>query len=288
MGPLEASFTWAQSRPWDVGVGLRGYAWDAARPRAVLLLQHGFAEYAERYVTQYGALVPRLLELGVSVHAIDLEGHGRSAGRRGSTDVEAAVRQHLAARRTLAAQPLPIFLLGHSLGGIVTATSVVREPGGVAGVILSSPVLQVTTNKVERFLARHVATRFPTVPGRLLDRAALSRLPEQRALVRKDSLMYKGAMPAGLGASILAATEANWPRYRDWRAPTLVIHGTADRITEVEGSRRFVETIASPDKTLHLVEGGYHELLNDLGGDETLRVVLAWLERRLPSRAAER
>ena len=227
--------------------------------------------------------MPRLTHLGVSVFAFDLEGHGRSPGRRGSADVERAVGQHLAARRKLSVERLPVFLLGHSLGGLVTATSVVRDPAGVAGVVLSSPVLEVTTNAFERLLARWVAPRFPNLPGRVLDRRGLSRVPEQLARVDGDPLMYKGAMPAGLGASILAAVERNWPHYHHWRAPTLVIHGTADRITEVEGSSRFVDTIASRDKTLHLVEGGYHELLNDVGREETLQLALSWLEKRLPT-----
>ena len=281
---FSASLSWTLERPWNVGGGVIGHAWDAQRPRAMVLLQHGFAEYAERYVSQHARLVPRLLELGVSVYAFDFEGHGHSPGRRGTTDVERAVSQHLAARRALSAERLPLFLMGHSLGGTVTATSVVRDPSGVAGVILSSPALLVTINALERFLARWIAPRFPNLPGRRINRKNLSRLPQVAALAKRDPLMYKGPMPAGLGASILRATADNWPRYREWRAPTLVIHGSADRIAEVEGSRRFFDTIASSDKTLHLVERGYHELLNDVGGEETLRVVLDWLDARLPPR----
>jgi alpha-beta hydrolase superfamily lysophospholipase len=93
-------------------------------------------------------------------------------------------------------------------------------------------------------------------------------------------------MPARLAASILFTSRDNWARYPAWQIPTLVLHGTADTFTEPDGSRRFVEAISSPDRTLHVVEGGYHELLNDLGAEETLGVVLGWLERRLsPQRA---
>ncbi len=271
-----------RSRHWDIGTGVHGYAWDAPQPRAVLLLQHGFAEYAERYVERYSALIPHLLDIGMSVHAFDLEGHGRSPGRRGFTDVERGVQDHLAARRVLSAQPRPLFLMGHSLGGIVTAGSVVREPRNVGGVILSSPVLHVTTNPIERAFAPLLAAIAPWLPVRRVDRRRLSRLPDQVELVRSDPRMYHGAMSARLAVSVLRATRASWPAYRHWRAPTLVIHGTADRITETEGSRRFVDTIASSDSTLYLLDGGYHELLNDAGRDETLRVVLSWLERRLP------
>jgi acylglycerol lipase len=269
-------------QPWDVGTGVRGYAWEATEPRAVLLLQHGFGEYAQRYVDHYSALIPNLLNIGISVYAIDLQGHGRSPGRRAVTDVETAVADHLAARRKLEALPLPLFLLGHSLGGIVTATSAARHPDNLRGVVLSSPALLVTANPLTSLFARVVAAAAPALPVRKLAPTGISRIAEQVELVKADSLMYHGGMPARLAASILFTSRDNWRLYPRWEAPTLVLHGTADTFTEPEGSRRFIANIASRDKTLYLVEGGYHELLNDVGGDDTLRVLLTWLERRLP------
>ena len=247
----------------------------------MLVLQHGFGEYAQRYVERYGALVPRLLGLGVSVYAFDLRGHGHSPGRRALTDVHECVGDHLAARATLAAKPLPVFLLGHSLGGIVTATSVLRDASSVAGVILSSPALLVTANALTRLFARVVSTAAPALPVKFLPPAGISRIAEQVRAFVADPLVHHGGMPARLAASILFTSRDNWARYPAWRAPTLVLHGTADTFTEPEGSRRFVEAISSSDRALHVVDGGYHELLNDLGAEETLRVVLTWLERRM-------
>jgi len=197
--------------------------------------------------------------------------------------VEESVEDHLAARRRLAAQPLPVFLMGHSLGGIVTATSVVRDPSHVSGVILSSPALLVSTNALTRLFARLVSSATPTLPVRFLPPAGISRIPAQVQAFIDDPLIYHGGMPARLAASILFASRDTWAHYPRWQVPTLAFHGTADSFTEFEGSRRFVDTIASPDRTLHVVEGGYHELLNDLGAEETLQVVLAWVERRLPA-----
>lgn len=272
--------------PWDTGTGVQGYVWHASEPRAVLLLQHGFGEYAHRYVERYSALVPNLLNIGVSVYAFDLRGHGHSPGPRAVTDVETAVADHLAARRKLEALPLPLFLLGHSLGGIVTATSVARDPGNLRGVILSSPALLVTANLLTRLLARAASTVAPSLPVRKLAPNGISRIAEQVELLKADSLMYHGAMPARLAASILFTSRGNWHLYPCWEAPTLNIHGTADTFTEPEGSRRFIDTIASRDKSLYLVEGGYHELLNDIERDETLRVLITWLARRLPPNRA--
>jgi acylglycerol lipase len=270
-------------RDWDVGTGVRGYAWDAADPRAVLLLQHGFGEYALRYVERYCTLVPHLLRIGVSVRAFDLRGHGHSPGRRALTDVEESVADHLAARRELAAQPLPVFLLGHSLGGIVTATSVVRDASHVSGVILSSPALLVTANALTRLFAKVVSAVAPALPVKFLPPTGISRVAEQVQAFVADPMVYHGGMPARLAASILFASRDNWARYPAWRVPTLVMHGTADSFTEPEGSRRFVDSITSLDKTLHVVDGGYHELLNDVDAEATMGAVLSWVERRLVS-----
>jgi acylglycerol lipase len=271
-------------QPWDIGTGVHGYAWNAARPRAVLLLQHGFAEYAEHYVEQYHALIPNLLDAGITVYAFDLRGHGRSPGRRGVVDVDRGVTDHLAARRKLAAQPLPIFLYGHSLGGIVTATSVVREPGGLAGVILSSATLHITSNPLTRMGVRLLAAVAPAFPLVRLNPAGISHEPEERLRAwAQDPLVFRGRFPAGCAAGALLASRANWTRYPQWQVPTLVFHGTADTFTEPEGSRRLIAAIGSRDKTLHLVEGGYHELLHDVKRDETLRVIMTWLEQRLPA-----
>lgn len=275
-------------RPWDIGRSVKGYAWDASHPRAVMLLQHGFGEHAERYVYQYSALIPHLLNMGMSVYAFDLQGHGRSPGQRAVTDMETAVADHLAARHKLKAQSLPLFLMGHSLGGIVTATSVVRNQSDVQGVILSSPALLVKANVLTRLFARVAAVIAPTLSVRNLPSCGISRIPEQVQLMTEDPMVYHGGMPAKLAASVLFTSRSNWKRYPLWKVPTLVIHGTADIFTEPEGSQQFIASITSDDKTLHMVNGGYHELLNDIGREENLRLVLAWLEKRLTlGRAAD-
>lgn len=274
--------------PWDIGTGVRGYVWEAPRPRAALLLQHGYGEYAQRYVTHYNRLVPHLLAAGVSVCAFDLWGHGRSPGRRAVTDVGRAVDDHLAARRTLRPQPLPppLFVLGHSLGGLVTAASVARDQRGLSGVILSSAFLKspAGVGPATRLLANVLAAVGPTLPApqQPAPITALTRIPEERESFATDPLVHHGRLPILLAATGLTLIEENRSRYPAWTVPTLVLHGTDDLTTDPEGSRALFGAIASDDKTIHLVEGGRHELLNDTERDDTLRTLLAWLERRLP------
>lgn len=269
---------------WDIGTGVRGYVWHAPEPRAVLLLQHGYGEYARRFVGQHGQLIPHLLKIGVSVYAFDMWGSGHSPGRRGLTDVGRAVEDHLAARRRLREQPLPVFLLGHSLGGLVTATSVTRDQSGVSGVVLSSPALQHDASNALLAFARVAGFFAPTVraPRKAADPSFLYRGAGQDARLAGDPLLYRGRLPMLVAATAGNIAHDNWSLYPGWKVPALLMHGTADTWTDPRGSQRLFEAIASEDKTLHLVEGGYHELLNDTERDESLGVLLRWLERRLP------
>jgi alpha-beta hydrolase superfamily lysophospholipase len=266
---------------WDFSRGLSGYAWRAPSARANVLLAHGFAEYAERYVAHYHQLVPRLNALGFDVYAFDLRGHGRSPGARGVAGMHGAVADHRAARRALTDKPL--FLFGHSLGGLVTAASVAEDQSGVAGVVLSSPALQLSAPPHLRAIAGLVAIVAPSarlVPP--LDIDGLSRIPEEVAAYRADPMISDTRVPAKTGATAIAVSEAAWLRFPHWSTPTLILHGEQDRATNPEGSKRFVATIATADKRLVLYPEGRHELLNDLDRDTAMDVILTWLQARAP------
>ncbi|MBL8544776.1 MAG: lysophospholipase [Hyphomonadaceae bacterium] len=270
------------SAAWDFGRGLAGYVWPSPQARANLLLTHGFAEYAERYVAHYHALVPKLNALGVDVYAWDMRGHGRSPGARGVADLNAAVADHRAARRLLAAQGKPLFLFGHSLGGLVTAASVAEDASDVAGVILSSPALAISAPAHLRAIAGIVSVFAPSarlVPP--LDPEGLSRIPEEVAAYRSDPMVSDTRVPAKTGATAIAVAEQAWKRYGDWRTPVLVLHGEQDRATDPEGSKRFTAMVKADDKRLVLYPEGRHELLNDLDRDAAMDVVLSWLRQRI-------
>lgn len=266
---------------WAFGRGLSGYVWRTPDARANLLLMHGFAEYAERYVEHYHGLVPRLNALGFDVYAFDLRGHGRSPGARGVADLRAAVDDHRAARRALAAQNKPLFLLGHSLGGLVTAASVAEDDAGLAGVVLSAPALLISAPAHLRAIAGIVGVFAPSarlVPA--LDADGLSRIPEEVAAYRNDPMISDPRVPARTGSTAIAVAERAWTRYPNWKTPVLVLHGEMDRATDPEGSKRFVAMIGAADKRLQLHPQGRHELLNDLERDAAMEVVLAWLGER--------
>ena len=266
---------------WDFGRGLSGYAWRARDARANVLITHGFAEYAERYVTRYHQLVPKLNALGFDVFGWDMRGHGRSPGARGVADLRGAVADHRAARARL--QDKPLFLFGHSLGGLVTAASVAEDQSGVSGVVLSAPSLLITAPAHLKVIAGFVSAIAPS--ARLappLDTAGLSRIPEEVAAYTSDPMVSDPRVPAKTGSSAIAVSEAAWATYPRWHVPTLVLHGEKDTATDPEGSKRFVAMIASEDKQLQFYPEGRHELLNDLDRDAAMDLITSWLRARVP------
>ncbi|MDO4263497.1 MAG: alpha/beta hydrolase [Deinococcus sp.] len=269
---------------WATGAPVEGRTWKAANPRAAILLTHGFGEHLGRYVTHYQGLIPALVGLGFDVYGYDQRGHGQSLGRRAVVKVETLVRDHLMAREQLRRQPLPVYALGHSLGGLVTALSAARDPRGLSGLVLSSPALLVGASEpaLARRAAPLLARLLPSLPVTALDSAGLSRLPDSVSAYQSDPQVYQGKVPALTAASMLQASQQGWKLYPSLKLPALVVHGSEDRLTDPAGSQRFIDTIGSEDKTLHSVAGGYHELLNDEAGDETARVILDWLDARAP------
>lgn len=272
-------------QPWDIGTGVTGYVWTAPDARAVLLLGHGWGDYAQRYVTQSSQLIPHLLARGITVYAFDMWGSGRSPGTRGATDIDDAVEDHLSARRKLREQPLPAFALGHSVGGLVTATSVLRDQRDVRGMILIAPTLTWGVSGFMHLVARAGGVLLPTfpVPAPPADPADQSRDLQFTERLAGDPLYHRGSVSWVTAATGITRSQANWQQYQQLTVPVLLVNGTADTVTDPSGAREFVEMVRSQDKTLSLVDGGRHALLDDApGGAEALRVILDWVDRRLP------
>jgi alpha-beta hydrolase superfamily lysophospholipase len=182
----------------------------------------------------------------------------------------------------LAAPGKPLFLFGHSLGGLVTAASVAEDQTGVAGAILSSPALLINAPAHLRAIAGLVAAFAPS--ARLappIDVTGLSRIAEEVAAYTSDPMVSDPRVPAKTGATAIAVSGAAWTRYPDWTAPVLVLHGLKDTATDPEGSKRFAAIIAAADKRLELYPEGRHELLNDLDRDAAMDVILAWLKEHM-------
>jgi len=248
--------------------------------RAGVAIVHGYAEHSGRYEEVAG----RLLAAGYGVYQFDLRGHGRSEGPRAFVrsfddyvrDVQAFVEQ---VRRR---HEGPLFLLGHSMGGLIAARWTLANPLGASGLVLSGAALKVN-DRIHPWLQRMssaigmVAPRLPTIR---LDDAALSRSAETVRRFREDPLVYHGRMPARTGAEILRAARQLAPRFSEFRLPLLIMHGGDDRLADPEGSRHLHAQAVSRDKTLKLYPGLYHEIFHEPERRQVLDDLVAWLDER--------
>ncbi|MFM0594111.1 alpha/beta hydrolase [Paraburkholderia dilworthii] len=270
------------------GLTLPLYRWPATAPlRATVALLHGLAEHAGRYA----ALAARLNAAGIELVAIDLRGHGEAPGKRAYVNRFDDYLLDAQALLDAAAQSCaPLFLMGHSMGGAVAALYAIERLGATGrrlnGLILSSPAL-APGRDVPRWmlkLSQVISRLWPSFPAMKIDAALLSRLEPVVKANRNDPLVHHGAIPARTGAELLLAMARIENGRADLRVALLVYHGTADKLTEPDGSRAFGQFAGSPDKTLTLHEGSYHETMNDLDRDRVIGALIEWIEKRVVAR----
>lgn len=270
----------------SLSTGSKSHIWRAKRAsaRATIVLQHGFCEYAERYVDSHHSFIRELNTAGYNVYAPDMWGHGRSPGTRGVTHIGKAVNDHIELRRLAGKDGLPVILFGHSLGGLVTAGSAIADLENINGVIMMGPALPDFLPGVARAAVGVLARSMPTVsvpmPKSELD--GMTRDLEEQKKFTSDPLVPQRQIPFLLAATALDTMQQINNGLKKWKVPTLVLHGSADTFTKWQGSETFVKGIASEDKTFRKYEDGRHELLNDPPcADETLREITEWIEKHI-------
>jgi len=251
-------------------------------PRAAVLLVHGYAEHCGRH----GILAQTFSETSARVFAYDQRGYGRSGGRRAYVDAFDQYLDDLARVLTVvrARTPeVPLFLFGHSMGGLVVLKYVLdRAPSSLAGLLLSAPALEVNPNlapvlrRMAHLLGR-IAPRLPTVRS---PEGAISRDPAVVEHAHTDPLNYHGRIPARTGAELLRAGRDVRSRLDTLTHPFLVLHGTDDPLAAPVWSRRLYDRAASSDKTLKLYEGRYHEPFHDFGREAVLADLADWISAR--------
>ena len=270
------------------GLEIFWQAWRGRAPRAIVVISHGAGEHSGRYER----VAEHLVAQGYAVYAVDHRGHGRSAGRRALVDridnaaadldelVELARREH---------PGVPVFMLGHSLGGTIALRYALRHQGKLAGLILSGPVAVIDPPPAsQRAIARALSAIAPWLPALALDPATVSRDPREVEAYRSDPLVHHGKLPVRTVTEIVGATEGFPEQIPTLTLPLLLVHGSDDRLAPVQGSKMVYERAGSQDKTLNIYDGLYHEVLNELPDDRArvLADIDAWLGAHVASQTA--
>jgi len=250
-------------------------------PRTTLAIVHGFGEHSGRYGNVVDWFVPK----GYAVYAFDLRGHGRSPGPRGYVSRWAVFREDVKAFLELVHEQEPgqaVFLLGHSMGGLIVLEYALHYPEGLTGVIASGPLLaQANMSPSLVTLSKILSGVLPWLTlDTKLDATSISRDPAVVETYVNDPLVHSLGTPR-LGTELTRAIEWTQAHAAEMRVPCLIVHGSADRLVPPEGSRIFYESMTLADKERQTYEGYYHEVFNDVGKEQVLAAAEAWIERRL-------
>jgi alpha-beta hydrolase superfamily lysophospholipase len=266
----------ADSREWTYD-GVRGTL--AARtwagpgePARVVVLAHGYGEHVGRYER----LADRLVADGAVVYAVDHVGHGRSEGERVyvadfedvvtdlRTLVETARREH---------PGLPVALLGHSMGGLIAARYAQRHGDTLAALVLSSPLI----GRWEGAAQLLALDEIPDVP---LDITTLSRDPSVGEVYAADPLVWHGPFKRPTLEAIERGLDAIAQGPALDGLPLMWIHGEADPLVPIDGSRAGVEHLRGPDHLERTYPQARHELFNELNADDVMTEVVEFLRRK--------
>ena len=223
-----------------------------------------------------------LASRGCTVHAYDQRGHGRSDGPRCHVEsfdeflddlgiVLAALRSD---------QPeLPISLVGHSMGGLVTLAFLAARKPRISSAVTSGAALALgAVSPVRVALARVVRRVLPRLSiGSGIDPGGLSRDPLVVRRYLADPLIVR-TMTTSLGAELLAAAPRTAARAGDVALPLLLLHGEADPICPVEGSRAFYAGLRAPGSALRVYPALRHEIFNEPEREAVWQDLLSWLE----------
>jgi alpha-beta hydrolase superfamily lysophospholipase len=292
--PLLAPFTARD------GENLALYEWpmqawqsdDVLPPRAVVLIVHGLGEHASRY----DHVARQLLDWGFAVRAYDQRGHGESSGARGGLSSETLLLDDLTEvvddtrqraqrlpRAGSPAAPLPLILLGHSLGGLVVGRFVSLQLRPVDGLVMSSPALDPGLNALQKLLLATVPAIAPNL--RVNNGLKPEFISHDKQVVSRylaDPLVH-AKISARLARFIATAGPATVAAASTWRTPTLLMYAGADKLVNPAGSRAFAEAAGRHSAgvvTSRCFDDLYHELFNELDAAPVFSTLKAWLDAR--------
>ncbi|MET0280499.1 MAG: lysophospholipase [Steroidobacteraceae bacterium] len=249
-------------------------------PRAIVAICHGFNSHSGYYFWT----AERLVDEGYAVYAVDLRGRGLSSGERYYMDaideyvmdVDSMVK--LAFEREGA---LPLYLLGHSAGGVTACLYALEQQSRLAGLICESFACRVPAPALAIRLFEVLSGFMPRVRVVRLNNKNFSRDPCRVARMNDDPLIAGERQPLATIAALAQASRRLGREFHRITIPTLILHGTDDRVALAVGSQCFHRDSGARDKTLKLYTGHFHDLLNDLGRAEVLADIKQWLADRV-------
>jgi len=247
-------------------------------PRAVLIVVHGLGEHCGRYMNVVNHLVP----LGHALYGLDHIGHGKSEGTRELVERFEDYTNTLTIYCNMVKgwqTGKPIFLLGHSMGGLIASYYLLDHQASFRGGILSAPFVKVSDSisQATITIGKILSVVTPRAGLVTLDVGGISRDPEVVTAYVNDPLVFHGKTPVRLGAELLKAMLRVRAEAHRITLPLLILQGGEDRLIEPACGQLLYDKVGSKDKTIKLYEGLYHEVFNEPERARVLKDVETWL-----------
>lgn len=262
--------------------GLYYRQWQAESSKAVVMLVHGLGEHCQRYEH----LAAHLNAAGYSLSSMDLPCHGKSQGPRGHVDSfdiyqDAALELYKLTQENFPGQV--VFLLGHSMGGLIATHLLLGHQEKFQGALLSGAAIQSPQEPPAWQVAviKGVAKLFPKAKMLALDASAVSRDPKVVENYMGDPLISHEKLSAQFLVSMTNTMEQCKDEADKISLPLKVMHGSADVMTAPEGSQLLYHAVSSTDKEITLYEGLFHEIFNEPEGESIFAEMVTWMEQRL-------
>jgi acylglycerol lipase len=259
----------------------------AGEPRGVVVISHGLNSHSGLY--EWAA--QRFTSNGLAVYALDHRGRGRSEGERFFVQKFADWTNDLASFIEIVKERepgVPVFLLGHSAGGVIACGYALEHQDEIAGLICEDFAYQVPAPDVVLAIVKGISRVAPHARVLKLKNEDFSRDPGVVAAMNADPLIANESQPSETVAELVRADELLGKAFGRITLPLLILHGTADKVTKPSGSKEFYKKAGSRDKTLKLYEGHFHDLLADVGKQEVMADIQAWIDARRPTVARNR
>jgi acylglycerol lipase len=250
------------------------------KPRGVVVIVPGLNSHSGQYLwvgEQFAAK-------DLAAYAIDLRGRGRSEGERYyvekmedyTDDVATLVRTAKSEN-----QGLPVFVLGHSVGGVVSCVYTLDHQSEIDGLICESFAYDLPVPEIALLFIKGLSYITPHTHVFPLKNEVFSRDPLVVESMNNDPLIQGESQPAQTSKVIIDAASRLNEEFPLIKLPVLILHGTDDKATNPKGSQFFYDTAGSTDKTLKLYEGHYHDLLNDIDKEIVMADINDWIDARV-------
>lgn len=252
------------------------------KPRAVVVVVHGFNSHSG----QYFWVAEQFVNKGLAVYALDLRGRGRSEGERYYVEkIEDYTDDvHILVQRAKSEHPdLPVFMLGHSAGGVTSCIYALENQSELDGLICESFAYELPVPGIVLSFLKGLSYITPHTHVFSLHNKDFSRDPKVVEEMNEDVLIKGESQPAQTGKVMINASERLTEEFSAITLPVLILHGTEDKATKPSGSEHFYEKTGSTDKTLKFYEGHFHDLLNDVDKEIVMADIQSWIDERIPA-----